>query len=430
MYEIKNTPHTNVKTEFIKTVDQKIDLESPILIVATNKQEVEEYISALQRKKERNIEVETPQSIERYLKKWYPKKFGTVIIPDLDMLKERVKFTREVYYAISDGGKFLLISQFYFPGGSAQQWNETLSSFVSLLRDFSTREIFVCGDVPILPEVVCGIAIKGDEKLSGRVEKELGSISPPFYLAYLKEKGKDGDNGVFECTLSPYYLNTRPEVHHILKENLGQRVLNRTLEVGCAAGLFSFELKKKGVAQMVFGVETDYQVSKIASLYLDDVIHGDIEELELPFPQGYFDGMFFLDVLEHLIDPWATLKKMKKYLKDDALVVMSIPNIRHHSIINNLVLGRWEYEDEGILDRTHLRFFTLSGMIKMIAEAGLKVKDIRRIFTQEFNRIKNLIAPGKKQNIDIGTCVLKNQSKEDIEDLFTYQYIIVAENQS
>lgn len=424
MYERKNKTYTNVKTEFIRTVDQKIVLEEPILIVAPNKQEVEEYISVLQRKEGRNIEVEPPQNIERYLKK-----FGTVIIPDLDILKERVKFTRAIYKFISDEGKFLVISPFHFAGGSTQ-WKETLSSFISIFHDFGTREVFICGEFPIFPEVVCGIAIKGNEKLSGRIEKELGRISPPLYLAYLREEEGDEDNGVFECTLSPYYLNTRPEVHHILKENLGQRGLSRTLEVGCASGLFSFELKKKGIAEKVFGVETDYQVSKIASLYLDDVIHGDIEKLELPFPQGYFDGMFFLDVLEHLVDPWATLKKMKKYLKDDALVVMSIPNIRHHSIINNLVLGRWEYEEEGILDRTHLRFFTLSGMVKMIDEAGLKVKDIRRIFTQEYNRIKNLIAPGKKQNIDIGTCVLKNQSKEDIEDIFTYQYIIVAENQS
>jgi len=201
----------------------------------------------------------------------------------------------------------------------------------------------------------------------------------------------------------------------------------RILEVGCAAGLTGFELKRKKIADEVVGLEINKDVSKIASLYLDKVITANVEEIEeLPFPKKYFDCILFLDVLEHLIDPWKTLKKLRDYLKNDGIVVASIPNIRHHSIITSLVLGRWEYQDAGILDRTHLRFFTFPEMKKLMEEAGLKISEVQRILTAEFNSIKNSLAEGITQNIDIGPCILKNQTKESIEDLFTYQYLIAA----
>jgi len=152
----------------------------------------------------------------------------------------------------------------------------------------------------------------------------------------------------------------------------------KILDIGCAMGKTSFELKKRGAA-FVAGIELSEKVGSEASKLLDKVIIGDIEKIDPPFEKEYFDYIIYGDVLEHLTDPWEILTKCAKYLKKDGFVIASIPNIRHYSVINDLVFkGKWPYVEEGIICKSHLRFFTLDEIKKLFAESNYKIVELRR----------------------------------------------------
>jgi GT2 family glycosyltransferase len=116
------------------------------------------------------------------------------------------------------------------------------------------------------------------------------------------------------------------------------------------------------------------EAARLARGKLAAVIHANVESLEfLPYPEGYFDCITTGDVLEHLVDPEAVLARLLKYLSPQGVLVCSIPNIRHQSVLLDLAVnGRWQYQDEGLLDRTHLRFFTLIEIRQMLERLGLE----------------------------------------------------------
>ena len=102
-----------------------------------------------------------------------------------------------------------------------------------------------------------------------------------------------------------------------------------------------------------------------------------LRTLGLSEEQPSVDCLVFGDVLEHLVDPWAALTRLSRLVREGGQVLACIPNVQHYSVIVNLLRGKWDYQDEGLLDRTHLRFFTLSGIQDLFAKAGLRVFDIQ-----------------------------------------------------
>lgn len=146
----------------------------------------------------------------------------------------------------------------------------------------------------------------------------------------------------------------------------------RILEIGCASGYISEKLKENGCS--VIGFEIDKESAVLAKRYCEDVIGGDIESVEkIPVEEKYFDGILFADVLEHLKKPLEVLKKLKKYLKDDGAVYISMPNIANWMIRLNLLFGKFEYQEQGILDKTHLRFFNEKSTLELVNNAGLEI---------------------------------------------------------
>ena len=168
-----------------------------------------------------------------------------------------------------------------------------------------------------------------------------------------------------------YYLGIRNDLIRLIPPQA-----RSILEVGCAAGMTGKTLREKGFEEIV-GIEVNEEAASIGKSYYDQVIIGDAEKVELPFEKGHFDCILYGDVLEHLINPWQVLKEHKSFLKKGGTIICSIPNIRHYRVIRRLVFrGKWEYADSGILDKTHLRFFTLGSIRKMVKEAGFEIRDL------------------------------------------------------
>ena len=138
------------------------------------------------------------------------------------------------------------------------------------------------------------------------------------------------------------------------------------------------ELKRRNGA-FVAGIELNANAANAAKDVLDDVVHGDIEKITLPYSDNSFDCILFADVLEHLINPLSALIKVRRLLKKGGTVVASIPNVQFHGVIHQLIEGNWTYEKEGILDETHLRFFTYKEIEKIFSQAGYSIQKVEEV---------------------------------------------------
>jgi 2-polyprenyl-3-methyl-5-hydroxy-6-metoxy-1,4-benzoquinol methylase len=151
------------------------------------------------------------------------------------------------------------------------------------------------------------------------------------------------------------------------------------LEVGCGSGAFAEGLREQRTAAdarvEIWGVEMDETAARRASEHLDHVLHGDFAAVRKDLPAGHFDCVVLNDVIEHVLEPGDLLQSLRPLLKPGGFLVASIPNVRYFfNVVDLAVHGRWDYTDEGILDRTHLRFFTRSSMIRLLEESGFSVE--------------------------------------------------------
>ena len=213
-----------------------------------------------------------------------------------------------------------------------------------------------------------------------------------------------------------YYQNVRMDILPLVPEKA-----TCILEIGCAAGMTGKELKKRG-GVFVAGVEQEAEAARLAREVLDDVVEGNIESLELPYAENSFDCILFADVLEHLIDPLAVLKKMKKFLKPEGTVIASLPNVQYLGLVHHLVEGNWTYQKEGILDETHLRFFTFKEMEKLFSQAGFKISEVDETMDPKFKDYK----PTFPTSLNIGRITINDLSEEEFRKFFVFQYKISA----
>jgi 2-polyprenyl-3-methyl-5-hydroxy-6-metoxy-1,4-benzoquinol methylase len=151
------------------------------------------------------------------------------------------------------------------------------------------------------------------------------------------------------------------------------------LDVGCGAGGFGQSLKARRGLE-VWGIELDTQAAERAAPLLDRVLVGTYPS-GVQLPEHYFDCIVFNDVLEHMIDPWSALEVAHKHLTETGYIVASVPNIRYLPFLYRLLVrGEWKYTPTGILDKTHLRFFTKRSMMEMFTQAGFEVLHIEGIY--------------------------------------------------
>lgn len=182
-------------------------------------------------------------------------------------------------------------------------------------------------------------------------------------------KGHSGmGNKLIQDSNSSYYNMVKIELLPLITEKP-----NLILDVGCGTGQFGRKLREMNRVSELVGIELYAPAAEQAEKYYDKMYCGNVELLDLPYSE-YFDYVICGDILEHLSDPWSMVSKIEKLLKKDGALICSIPNIRYWKIIADLTLyGRWDYTDSGILDSTHLRFFTKSTFYEMLHKANYKV---------------------------------------------------------
>ena len=150
----------------------------------------------------------------------------------------------------------------------------------------------------------------------------------------------------------------------------------RILEIGCACGATLREIGGRNPTARLYGVELNERAAAIAAPFVQ-ILTMNVEELDPADIAERFDYIIMGDVIEHLLDPWAAIRNIRELLVPGGAIIASIPNVAHISNLHNILCGRWTYEDAGLLDRTHFRFFTKYEIIKLFEGAGLAVDEIR-----------------------------------------------------
>ncbi len=145
------------------------------------------------------------------------------------------------------------------------------------------------------------------------------------------------------------------------------------LDVGCGMGGFSRVAKATSSGLVAWGIEPNPGAAAHAAGTLDRVVTGNFPD-DMPTDSPRFDTIFFNDVLEHMVEPWDALVAAKPFIADGGQVVASLPNVRHYKVLDSLIRrADFTYTDSGVLDRTHLRFFTRSTMVEMFDSTGYDV---------------------------------------------------------
>lgn len=151
------------------------------------------------------------------------------------------------------------------------------------------------------------------------------------------------------------------------------------LDVGCSNGAFGRNIKSHFAAE-VWGVDINPAAIQEAAKVLDKAFCFDLATNLDQFEDEKFDVIYFNDVLEHMPDPYTLLSRVKNKLKKDGVIVASIPNIRFFRVLSDLLFNRdFRYQDDGVMDRTHLRFFTKKSIVRMFEEQDYKVDVIEPI---------------------------------------------------
>lgn len=186
-------------------------------------------------------------------------------------------------------------------------------------------------------------------------------------------------------TPNNYYSSTRHEIHEYIPKNI-----HRVLEIGCGDANFSKFLSGKEY----WGVEPNTNIDQLELPNIFKVIKSNYEDAYVNLPDYYFDLVVVNDVIEHMDDHDHFFESIKKKMITGGYILGSIPNVRHISNLINLLFHKdWHYQSSGILDRTHLRFFTIKSLTRILELHGYKIKFVKPINRQLSKKIglKNIL---------------------------------------
>ncbi|MDD5163412.1 MAG: class I SAM-dependent methyltransferase [Candidatus ainarchaeum sp.] len=181
----------------------------------------------------------------------------------------------------------------------------------------------------------------------------------------------------------------------------------KILEFGCGKGFVSEQLQKN--CNKVTAIEIDTESAGQAEKFCEKIILGNIEKIDFEKIGKDFDAAIFADVLEHLKNPEETIAKTKKLLSLEGKIIVSVPNIANWKIRFGLLLGKFDYAKQGILDKTHLKFFTLKTIKKAIENSGFEIEKISSV-----------------PSAPVPSMALKKALSKIFPGAFSFQFIILA----
>lgn len=220
--------------------------------------------------------------------------------------------------------------------------------------------------------------------------------------------------------------------HEGARGDLAAMFTNRprlVLDIGCAAGGTGRVVKQLHPDAQVWGIETNRSAAEVAATRLDKVLVGKFEEFDLELEgiaKGSLDGVIVADVLEHMYNPWKVMESLRPLLSPQAQVIASIPNVRNLALMKDLANGHWRYEALGLLDITHIRFFTYKEVERFFRETGYR---ITRTTYGIDSRLKDVFEQHRDHcpaTIDTGKMVLRDVSSEELYELCSLQFYVVA----
>jgi 2-polyprenyl-3-methyl-5-hydroxy-6-metoxy-1,4-benzoquinol methylase len=204
---------------------------------------------------------------------------------------------------------------------------------------------------------------------------------------------------------------------------------SRVLDVGCFCGGTGGWLKRRFPGAEVIGIECLAAAAARARESYDRVIEASIETIHFEaegLMPGSMDAIVAADVLEHLVNPWVVLQRLRPLLTAKGALYVSLPNVRNLNVLVSLASGKWRYAGSGILDVSHLRFFTRAQAIEMLTETGWRTQEIRLNPDPQVMPAfagKNL---AEVRSIDTPKLSLRNLTQADVHELVTLQFFMKA----
>jgi 2-polyprenyl-3-methyl-5-hydroxy-6-metoxy-1,4-benzoquinol methylase len=204
-------------------------------------------------------------------------------------------------------------------------------------------------------------------------------------------------------------------------------VPKRILDLGCSSGAFGAALKEKFPGASVTGIEAGRAAAAEAAKRLDRVICERLEDVDFGAPglAGQFDVVVAADILEHLVNPWQALLRVKGALAPNAQILASIPNVRNLALLSDLMVGgRWTYRELGLLDVTHLRFFTLHEILRMLQETGYRCEEYKANLTPALIALFEERRHQEKSTLRFGRIQLDDVSSRELFELCSEQFLL------
>jgi 2-polyprenyl-3-methyl-5-hydroxy-6-metoxy-1,4-benzoquinol methylase len=230
----------------------------------------------------------------------------------------------------------------------------------------------------ILFDLLGSLAKSTRQSLAGRARRRLGSGSIPGAsterVASAQQKyvwQRLSRQGVADDDAARYEADSRDDTVALLSSEP-----RFALDVGCYTGTAGRSIKDRFPQCKVWGIEPDARAAELARRHMDKVIVGTFDTVDWSAQRvavGEIDAVLLLDVLEHMYNPWLTLETLRGLVAPQAQIVISLPNVRNIFILRDLMNGYWRYRDAGLLDATHIRFFSRYEALRLIYQTGFRV---------------------------------------------------------
>ncbi len=218
-----------------------------------------------------------------------------------------------------------------------------------------------------------------------------------------------------------YHTNPRTEIMSFIAEPPGT-----VLDIGCGGGATGRLVKDKFPGTRVVGIEINAGAAEHARGVLDRVVCAGVDGVDpaRDMPDERISTVLLLDVLEHLYDPWRALQRIHGWLAPQTRVIASLPNIRNLATLSELAGGHFEYAENGVLDVTHVRFFTRASLRDLFEQTGFEVRRITPL-TQPA-AVDRVVVHRRPGRLDTRTLSIRYRSFDDLEDLYALQYVVDA----